>query len=97
MHSDSSRPVIENINLVLNNPQNCIWKWGDETEVFMEPGKAYAMNVHYQHSVYNNSNEDRYHMIVVRHDSTEEWKNLINRAANEKNETGVYETINYLP
>jgi hypothetical protein len=96
-HSDSRFPLIENINLVLNNPIDCIWKWKDGEEVFMEPGGAYAMNVHYHHAVYNNSDEDRYHMIVVRHDSTDEWKSLVDSSAKDANVTGKYQTFDYLP
>lgn len=97
-HSDSSKPIIENINLVLNNPINCLWKWEDDgSEFFMEPGAAYAMNVHYHHSVYNNSNEDRYHMIVVRHDATDEWKRIVNTSAAAAGATGEYINIDYLP
>jgi hypothetical protein len=91
-HSDSRFPLLENINLVLNNPEDCIWHWDDGT-TFMEPGVAYAMNVHYNHSVYNNSNEDRYHMIVVRHDSTDEWKHLIDKTG----AVGEYVVSDYLP
>jgi hypothetical protein len=97
-HSDSSKPIIENINLVLNNPKECMWRWEDDgEEVFMEPGKAYGMNVHYNHSVHNRSTEDRYHMIVVRHDSTLEWKRLIDEAAKQAAATGEYVTFDYLP
>jgi hypothetical protein len=97
-HSDSSKPIIENINLVLNNPKECTWVWNDtKEEVFMEPGLAYGMNVHYTHSIYNNSNEDRYHMIVVRHDSTDEWKSLITTAANTQDTPGDFVTIDFLP
>lgn len=98
MHVDSRAPLLENINLVLNNPKNCMWKWGhDSTEFFMEPGCAYAMNISYPHEVINNSNEDRYHMIVTRHDSTEEWKYLINKAVKKINGVGEYRIINELP
>lgn len=79
-HSDSSVPVIENLNLVLNNPKGCVWQWADEPAFEMEPGKAYAMNIHYEHAFYNHSLEDRYHMIIERHDTTEEWKQLLARA-----------------
>jgi len=41
------------------------------------------MNISYEHSVYNNSTEDRYHLIVARHDSTDEWKALMETAATE--------------
>jgi hypothetical protein len=98
MHTDSRAPLLENINLVLNNPKNCLWRWGhDDSKFFMEPGCAYAMNISYPHEVVNNSNEDRYHMIVTRHDSTPEWKHLINTAVEKVNGSGEYKVINELP
>jgi hypothetical protein len=39
------------------------------------------MNISYEHAIYNNSNQDRFHLIVARHDSTDEWKTLIEDSA----------------
>jgi hypothetical protein len=89
-HTDSSVPILENINIALNNPEGCIWQWGDGETLFMEPGSCYAMNIHYPHSIINNSNEDRYHLIIHRHDSTDEWKSLIHKACIEQNVSGEY-------
>jgi hypothetical protein len=97
LHSDSRLSLIENINMVLNNPINCDWIWGDGEKFNMIPSCAYAVNVHYMHSVYNNSNEDRYHIIVTRHDALPEWKQLVNDAAVEQNVTGEYIKLNDLP
>jgi hypothetical protein len=100
MHTDSQSGtrLLENINLSLNNPEGCIWKWQDgDDDVFMEPGNAYAMNISYHHAVYNNSNEDRYHMIIARHDSTPEWKSLISSAAEKFNVSGKFVVFNELP
>jgi hypothetical protein len=97
MHSDSRIPMVENINMVLNNPEQCVWTWGDGEELFMDPGSAYAMNIHYDHAIYNNSDEDRFHLIVARHDSTVEWKNLIDKAAKENAVHGQYITLPDLP
>jgi hypothetical protein len=97
LHSDSSMPLVENINMVLNNPTECIWKWGDEEVFEMLSGNAYAVNIHYMHSVYNNSDEDRYHMIVARHDALPEWKALVDKAAVEQNVTGQYIELGDLP
>ena len=97
LHSDSSIPLVENINMVLNNPAECKWKWGDESVFEMLPGNAYAVNIHYMHSVYNNSTEDRYHIIVARHDALPEWKALVNKAAVEQNVTGQYIELGDLP
>ena len=90
LHSDTKYRLLENINLPLSNPQGCIWRWGDGGDLFMEPGIPYAMNISYEHSVINNSNEDRFHMIIARHDSTDEWRRLIDCAAAKDNITGQY-------
>jgi hypothetical protein len=97
LHSDSSIKLIENINVALNNPEGCKWIWGDGEEIIMESGGVYAMNLHYYHSVVNEGNEDRMHMIIARHDATEEWKKLVEAAANEQGITGEYVVIDELP
>jgi hypothetical protein len=100
MHNDSKSGIrlAENINIPLNNPKECVWKWGDGSpDLFMQPGLPYAMNISYDHAVYNDSNEDRYHIIIARHDSTDEWKNLIKTAADKVNVQGCFITLNTLP
>ena len=91
-HTDSSVPLLENTNISLSNPKDCVWQWGDKDTLYMTPGKTYVMNIHYPHSVYNNSNEDRYHLIVHRFDSTPEWKSLLNDACKKQGIVGVYQT-----
>jgi hypothetical protein len=97
LHKDSSIQLIENINVALNNPEGCKWVWGDGEELIMQPGGVYAMNLYYEHQVVNNSNEDRMHMIIARHDATDEWKTLIEEAAKKQNVSGNYIIIDELP
>ena len=97
MHNDSSMKLIENINVALNNPQGCKWIWGDGEELIMELGGVYAMNLHYDHSVVNNSNEDRMHIIIARHDGLDKWKALMNSAAKAQKISGKYIVIDDLP
>lgn len=97
LHSDSSIKLIENINVALNNPVGCKWVWRDGEEIIMEPGGVYAMNLHYDHSVVNESNEDRMHMIIARHDALDEWKQLIKDASHKQGITGEYKVIDELP
>lgn len=91
-HSDTTIALIDNVNLVLNNPDKCVWQWGDGGEMLMVPGVAYGMNTHYVHGLRNDSNEDRYHMIVQRLDSTNEWKEIINTAVAKVHGSGDYHT-----
>jgi hypothetical protein len=97
LHNDSSLKLIENINVALNNPQGCEWLWGDGEKLIMEPGGVYAMNLHYHHMVVNKSNEDRMHMIIARHDATDEWKILIEDSAVKQGIIGEYIVIDELP
>jgi hypothetical protein len=85
-HVDSEHQIVEAVNIALTNPTECIWHWGDGTELHFNPGDVYAMNLSYKHSITNNSNEDRYHMIVHHYEPTDEWRNLIEQAAKESNE-----------
>lgn len=95
--SPSGMRLIENINVALNNPVGCKWIWGDGEELIMQPGGAYAMNLSYDHELVNNSDQDRMHMIIARHDSLDEWKRLMNSAAQKQNISGKYIVINDLP
>lgn len=99
MHNDSPSGIklIENINVALNNPKGCKWIWGDGEELIMEEGGVYAMNLAYDHSVVNKSNEDRIHIIIARHDGLDEWKTLMNEAAVKQGVTGQYKVIDDLP
>lgn len=89
-HVDSRVPLLENTNVSLSNPEKCMWNWGDGESMFMTPGKTYVVNIHYPHSVTNNSNEDRYHLIIHRLDCTEEWKSIIETACIEQGVSGEY-------
>jgi hypothetical protein len=97
LHKDSSIQLIENINVALNNPKGCKWVWGDGEELIMQPGGVYAMNLYYEHQVVNNSDEDRMHMIIARHDATDGWKKLIDDSARKQKVSGEYVYIDELP
>jgi hypothetical protein len=90
-HIDTKYRILENINISLSNPTECVWKWDDGESLFMEPGSAYTMNISYGHSIINNSTEDRYHLIVSRQDSLPEWQALIDQAATKAGVVGHYE------
>jgi hypothetical protein len=89
-HADSRVPLLDNTNISLSNPRDCLWRWGDGETLYMIPGKTYVMNIHYSHSVYNNSDEDRYHLIIHRLDSIPEWKKLLDDACSKQGITGTY-------
>ena len=64
-HRDSDEHKLSPINIALNNPIGCNFKMqGHEGYVPFVPGSAFLLDVGNTHAVFNNSNEDRYHMIV---------------------------------
>jgi hypothetical protein len=85
-HKDTEHSILGAVNIALNNPKKCAWHWRDESTLEFNPGDAYAMNISYEHSITNPSNEDRYHMIVHHYDSTPSWKQMM-QTAMEKYET----------
>lgn len=95
-HIDSAHSVVEPINIALNNPSECVWTWDDSgEELIFKDGDIRAMNIFYKHSVKNNSNEDRYHIIIHHFDSTPKWMEVMENALKESNETFklVYSSI----
>lgn len=89
-HTDTHHSILGAVNVALSHPKECVWHWGDGSTMQFEPGDACAMNISYEHSVKNNSKEDRYHLIVHHYDSTEEWKALMTNALKESNEKGEF-------
>lgn len=89
-HKDTSHSILGAVNVALAHPKECIWNWGDGTTMQFNSGDAYAMNISYEHSVVNNSKEDRYHLIVHHYDSTDKWKALMLNALKESNEEGEF-------
>ena len=85
-HRDTEHMVLGATNVAITNPKGCAWHWKDGESLEFTPGDAYAMNIGYEHSIRNNSQEDRYHIIVHHYDSTDEWKKLITDAM-DKHET----------
>ena len=76
-HTDTKHSILGAINIALNNPKDCAWHWRDGSSLEFNPGDAYAMNISYEHSIQNPSQEDRYHLIVHHYDSTDEWKKIM--------------------
>lgn len=89
-HRDTTHSVLGAVNVALNNPKNCLWKWSDGDSLQFEPGDVRLMNISYEHSVQNSSNEDRYHLIIHHYDSTVEWKSLVKAAMKENNVQGDF-------
>lgn len=59
------------VNIALNNPKGCEFVMAEQGIVPFEDGKAFLVDLSNEHAVWNNSKEDRMHMIV--HWRNGEW------------------------
>lgn len=89
-HRDSPIMCPEPVNIALTHPVECTWTWGDGSTLDFQPGDAYAVNIGHIHSIYNHSNQDRYHIIVHHHDSTPEWMTMMEESLRKQNESGTF-------
>ena len=76
-HEDSFEHRLSPINIALNNPEGCNFKMkGHKGYLPFASGKSLLLDVGNTHAVYNNSNEDRYH-IIVHGKTTKKFKELV--------------------
>ena len=65
------------VNISLNNPNNCRLTSVHGTVPFRNSGSVFLFNNHYRHAVHNNSDTDRFHMIVHGQWRNPEWNQLV--------------------
>mgnify|MGYP006280758701 FL=1 len=75
-HTDTNTNYLSPINIALNHPKGCIFKMQNHGVVPMRPGSVMMLDVGNTHAYINNSNEDRYHIIIHGEHNTE-YKNLV--------------------
>lgn len=70
-HRDRDHKLLFPVNIALNNPKGCEFVMENNGVVPFEPGKAFLLDLSNEHAIWNNSNEDRIHMII--HWRNGEW------------------------
>lgn len=63
-HTDREIKYLSEVNIALSNPDGCIFRFLDRGNIPFEPGQAYIIDTSNKHMVYNNSSQDRMHVIV---------------------------------
>ena len=83
-HKDTDDNYLSPINIALNHPKGCKMKMqGHKGYVPFAPGKAMLLDVGNTHAYINDSDEDRYH-IIVHGIKTKQYEELVIRSY-EKN------------
>jgi hypothetical protein len=84
MHTDYPGPgELGPINIALNQPTDCDFYMQSFGVIPYEPGAAWMLNVSNYHTVINNSNENRYHIIVHQNNMSNSLANLIKVSYNK--------------
>lgn len=74
-HRDYDKSKLGPINIAINNPKDCDFIMEDVGVVPFEPNKGAWLDLSNKHSVRNNSNETRYH-IIIHGGKTTEFKQM---------------------
>jgi hypothetical protein len=90
-HRDTTRSGLGPINVALNQPPGCLFKFEDAGVVPFDAGKAIMLDVSVRHAVFNVSDVPRYHIIVHGSFSTKNaiWNDLLDRSC-EKHSRDLY-------
>lgn len=80
-HEDYHISRLSSINFALNNPKKLDFKIRNYGNLPFKPGTAFLIDISNTHAIFNNSNEDRYHIIVHGNlENTPEYQELIERS-----------------
>ena len=72
-HRDTERHYMGPVNIALNNPNGCDFIMKDRGVVPFNDGTANKLCIGYEHIVYNNSDEPRFHIIVHGAPKSDPW------------------------
>ena len=90
IHTDTDVSSLTPINIAITQPAECAFVMERHGRVPFEAGKALMLDISNRHTVFNNSNQDRWHLIVHQQFSLE-FDNLVansyKKFYNSSNET----------
>jgi len=75
-HTDGAGRIFGPLNIALTHPEGCKFVFEKYGEVPFKPGRGFILDLGIKHCVVNQSNEDRYH-IIVHGRSTKQIERLI--------------------
>jgi hypothetical protein len=75
-HKDREEKSLGPLSIALNVPQNCRFGLENHGIVPLQPGGFYLLDLSNKHSVWNQSNEDRYHITVEMHNGSKFYQYL---------------------
>lgn len=77
VHSDVVSPGMGAINIAITQPNECRFVMADRGTVPFEPGSAFFLDVSNMHTVFNDSDQKRWHIIVHQDFEDIRFQNLV--------------------
>lgn len=82
MHADQSAPGLAPINIAITQPDQCYFVMEKHGCVPFGPGKSFWLDVSNNHAVFNDSDQDRWHIIVHQSLNHPDFRDLVAKSYN---------------
>ena len=77
LHADTDQSRLSAINIAITQPSNCNFVMEKHGIIPFEPGRAFWLDISNLHTVFNNSNDPRWHLIIHQSFEDIEFQNLV--------------------
>jgi hypothetical protein len=77
IHSDTDQPMLTAINIAITQPPNCDFVMEKHGPVPFDPGSAFWLDISNKHTVFNNSDQPRWHLIVHQTSASQDFQKLV--------------------
>ena len=97
IHRDSDCPGLTAINIALTQPIGCDFVMEKRGTVPFSPGKALWLDISNNHTVFNNSDQERWHIIVHQSNNSQKFQNEVVNSYKKLYNTTNENSQNYNP
>jgi hypothetical protein len=77
IHRDNDTPGLTTINIAITQPIGCNFVMEQKGTVPFQPGLAFWLDISNNHAVFNNSNQNRWHIIVHQSVNDQKFQNEV--------------------
>jgi len=88
VHKDRDISLLNEVNIAITQPNNCNFYMEHHGIIPFTVGKAFILDISNRHCVINDSDENRYHIIIHQNEISQDFKKLV-----EKSYHRVYNNI----
>jgi len=77
IHQDGTEKYLSAINIAITQPSDCMFVMEKHGVIPFVPGSAFWLDLSNRHTIFNNSNQDRWHLIVHQNTKLLEFQDLV--------------------